>query len=288
MTPIGAPYPALAKLIVFSDLDATLREPETYYFEAIKPALASLSRFAIPVILSSSTTVAEIKKRQNEIGLSYPAIVENGSGVYVPEDYEDVGIDEDEINKGAVGYKRIRMYLDILEHDLRQHFRGFGDMGLAAMCNVTGLPRAQAAIARQRRWSEAGLWLGPIDKLTQFKSALGQFGLTVMQGSSFLTISSAPGKQVLVRRILSSFKAADPACPLIAMALGDAPNDIAMLQVVDVGVVISWRDNDQMRNIEDHRCGVIWRSQTPGPEGWNEAVLAVLNLFPRYGPQRET
>ena len=60
--------------MVFSDLDGTLLDHDSYSFEAAKPALAALVERAIPVVPSTSKTLVELEKLSVEIGLSGAAI----------------------------------------------------------------------------------------------------------------------------------------------------------------------------------------------------------------------
>ena len=76
------PRSRLPELVVFSDLDGTLLDHETYGFEAARPALEALRARRIPLVLASSKTAAEIAPLRARLGFSgCPAIVENGAGV---------------------------------------------------------------------------------------------------------------------------------------------------------------------------------------------------------------
>ncbi len=279
-----APFPVSARLIVFTNLDGTLLDHKTYAFDAALPALQKLRDLDVPIILTSSKTVTEIKKLQADLGLSFPAIVENGAGVFVPDDHSGPEIDQAAINSCARGYKLIRAHLDVLEPELRTYFRGFGDLTTLQVAQVTGVSLKDAALARQRRWSEPGIWLGTKEGLETFKVALCQFGLVVAQGGRFLTISSAPGRHELMKRLVACYKKQDVNRDetLVVMALGNAPNDREMLQDADIGVVIPGARGGEMNDVEVNANGVIWRADHAGPAGWNQTVLAALELFPSY------
>jgi len=57
------------------------------------------------------------------------------------------------------------------------------------------------------------------------------------------------------------------------LALGDSPNDADMLDTADVAVVIRSAKSDQVRPTRPRR---VLRTQTRGPEGWQEAMDALL------------
>ena len=65
------------------------------------------------------------------------------------------------------------------------------------------------------------------------------------------------------------------------LALGDAPNDIEMLQAADFGVIIANPHRNPLPPMPGEGTGRITRTTLAGPAGWNTAVLdliARLNL----------
>lgn len=75
------------ELIVFTDLDGTLLDHDTYDGSSALPALQALRTKDFPLILASSKTGAEIKPLRSELQLErWPATVENGAGELLPED----------------------------------------------------------------------------------------------------------------------------------------------------------------------------------------------------------
>ena len=108
------------------------------------PKLARLAAMGAGVILASSKTAAEIALWQERLGLTdWPAIVENGAALAKgPTDGAD--------------YRRLRAALAALGAP----FRGFGDMDTAEVAALTGLSVEAAGLAKQRAYSEPGLWQG--------------------------------------------------------------------------------------------------------------------------------
>ena len=68
------------RMIIFTDLDATLIDHDTYEFEEARETLDVLRRRSIPVILCSSKTRAEIEVYRERMNLEAPFVVENGGG----------------------------------------------------------------------------------------------------------------------------------------------------------------------------------------------------------------
>ncbi|MFH1490792.1 MAG: HAD-IIB family hydrolase, partial [Pseudomonadota bacterium] len=70
--------------MIFTDLDGTLLDHETYEWKEAEPALNRCKLLRIPLILVSSKTRAEINVIRNELGLTAPFISENGGGIFFP------------------------------------------------------------------------------------------------------------------------------------------------------------------------------------------------------------
>ena len=64
--------------------------------------------------------------------------------------------------------------------------------------------------------------------------------------------------------------------PCKTIALGDAPNDLAMLTEADYPVIIAHPDGYKVE-IPEHQQ--VYYSKATGPAGWNEAMMMLLNQF---------
>jgi len=76
-------------VVVFTDLDGTLLDHQTYEWEEAKPALNRCKALQVPLILVSSKTRAEMDVLRHELGLISPFISENGGGIFFPEEGSD-------------------------------------------------------------------------------------------------------------------------------------------------------------------------------------------------------
>ncbi|MGB8621711.1 MAG: HAD-IIB family hydrolase [Paracoccaceae bacterium] len=249
-------------MIVFTDLDGTLLDHDTYRHDAAAPALARLKGAGVPVVLASSKTAAEVVPLRAELDLSdVPAIVENGAGV--------VGPDES-VEQSNDGYARLREAIDALPAPLRRGFQGFGDWGPEEIAARTGLPIEEARLAADRRFSEPGLWVGEKDDLRPFLDALAVRGLHARDGGRYLTISFGGTKAAQMEAILDRYGAP------FAVALGDAPNDVEMLERADLGIIVANPHRPPLPELPGEAKGHIRRAAGAGPEGWNTAILTLL------------
>lgn len=263
------PIPSDAKIAVFSDLDGTLLDHETYGFEAAKPALKRLAELGIPVILASSKTAAEISCVRVAMGLdAFPAIVENGAGLLPPG--QDAGTDRQE-------HHRLRQVLNRLPRNIRSGFSGFTDWGVTGIQTETGLPLDKAELAAKRMYSEPGLWSGTENMKTAFIAQLEREGVNAREGGRFLTLSFGATKADQMDRLMDKLGAT------YSIALGDAPNDREMLCHADLGIVIHNPHRPPLPELPGEQDGHIIRSTAAGPEGWNDTVLAALNTYSAHG-----
>jgi hypothetical protein len=70
--------------VVFTDLDGTLLDHDTYGWEEALPALERCKRLLIPIVLVSSKTRAEMDQLRIKLSISAPFISENGGGIFSP------------------------------------------------------------------------------------------------------------------------------------------------------------------------------------------------------------
>lgn len=253
-------------IVVFTDLDGTLLDHDTYSFDPALPALAALKAQAIPLVLASSKTEAEMRPIAAAIGIHQPMIVENGAGIA-----NLVNAGGEETNH----YESLRRFLQTLPQHLNGLFEGFGDWSVEQVAMRTGLAPAAAALARQRRFSEPGLFSGSFEQKAEFLARLDAIGYQAVQGGRFLTLMPKTSKAERMAEVIAHYRRTTTG-PVRSIALGDAPNDLAMLEAADRGVIIANPAHAPLPVTERERQGFISRSQKAGPEGWNESILELV------------
>jgi len=210
-------------------------------------------------VLASSKTAAEIAVLQNELGVTdWPTIVENGAGLILPRKREQTHNKHDQ---------SLRHSLENLPDFLRKLFHRFGDMQVSELVKITGLSVENAVLARQRNYSEPGLWNSTDAQLSEFSEALSKHNISVCSCGRSLTQSYGQTKADRMAEVIKQYKSVH------TVALGDAPNDVRMLHLADIGVVVVNPSGKPMSAIENDPHGRIIRTTLPGPHGWNKAML---------------
>lgn len=249
-------------MIVFTDLDGTLLDHDSYRPDAAQPALDLLRAAKVPVVLASSKTAAEIAPLRDSLGFAdVPAIVENGAGLLQPGAGGETGGED---------YARLRSILNNVPGPLRHHYQGFGDWGAGGIAIRTGLSAQDAALAAARHYSEPGLWCGPDDARAAFIGYLETQGVMAREGGRFLTLSFGGTKAGQMDAVLRKYGTP------FSVALGDAPNDVEMLQTADLGIIVANPHRPPLPVLPGEAEGRIRRTQGPGPIGWNGAMLQVI------------
>ena len=253
--------------LIFSDLDGTLLDHAHYGWDPAHAALDRLREDGCGLILATSKTAAEVVELRAALGFAdWPAIVENGGGILSPGDA---------VATGDATYQQLR---DVLA-SLPAGFRGFGDMSAEEVSACSGLSPSDAAKAKARAYSEPGLWTGPDTALDDFLTAARAAGLFVQQGGRFLTLSFGGTKADRMDELTAAMR------PVYTVALGDAPNDIQMLERADFGVIVANAASPEIPRLAGEESGRIRRTTREGPAGWADAIFDILNEHSQTGRQ---
>ena len=256
------------KIIVITDLDGTLLDHNDYSYIAASPALKRLKQQDVPLIFNSSKTAAELVELRRVFDNKEPFVVENGGGIYVPDNSGG----HEKISFG-IGRQTILSVLRQLRNDARL-FVGFSDMDAAEIAECTGLSIEQAEQAMQREFSEPIVWKGDESGRQNFCTELAQHSLISIKGGRFMHISGAINKGEAVRWLREYYKKRYNDEPLI-IALGDSENDKQMLECADFPVII----RSPVQELPDVKADNLLISDDSGPSGWNACVMKLLDLL---------
>ena len=257
-----------SSMVVFTDLDATLLDHETYSYAAADEALGWLREQHIPLVLCSSKTLAEMNVLHAELGLSAPMVTENGAAVAFPSQADGA---EWEIAATGASHDQVLSVIRALRTEHTYDFEGFSDWDVQGVMDHTGLPADRAALSRQRNGTEPILWNDSVERFGAFEAAVEAAGLRIVAGGRFLHVMGRFDKADGMQTVLQHLPHQQPT----VIALGDSPNDAAMLNAADIAVVIQ---SPRAEHLQPGAERVI-RTTGQGPVGWQEAMDLIRQKY---------
>lgn len=269
-----------SKVIVFTDLDGTLLDEKTYSFGRAGEALALLDERGIPLVINSSKTATEIIHYRDLLHNVHPFVSENGGGIFIPKGYFNVlpeGLDFGEkygylcVTLGEP-YRNILKGLDQLK-SMDFTIKGFSDMDVDEIVNITGLSLREAGMAKERDFDEP-LVLDNNVNLKALREAIAGLGFSYTSGGRFIHIVGDSDKGRAVK-VLKDMYLKNTGGDVVTVAIGDNFNDIPMLLYADYPVAVKKGDGaydrDVMREVRD-----VIPAEGIGPAGFNESVIGIL------------
>jgi mannosyl-3-phosphoglycerate phosphatase len=231
--------PNRAKNVVFTDLDGTFLD-EKYDYSKLKPIISQLLALDVALVFCSSKTRAEIEFYREEIGITDPFIVENGSAIFIPKDYFPLNYTYTKMTSSyyivelGVPYSIIRKKLAKVRRQTIVNIVGFGDMTPEEIAKDTGLTLKRAKLAKKRDYDEPFRIMEGNEMETL--NAIKKENLSYTKGNRYFHLlgKSDKGKATIILRDLYSQKFGR----IATFGLGDSPNDLAMLKVVDTPFLI--------------------------------------------------
>ena len=270
-----------SRWLVVTDLDGTLLD-DAYDFSAAAPLLRRLEQQGVPVVPCTSKTAEEVERFQAAAGLSSPYIVENGGAIHFPhpkgwqlETHHQPGPGGGVVMPLGWPSQRLRPLLNTLAAELNTRFFALEDLSREDLMARTGLAPEGAALAARRCWSVPFVLAEDqaieIEAVEAFAAARG---LKVLQGNRFAHLI-APGSDKGLA--LAALRRADPRRRTV-LALGDSPNDQALLDAADQAVVIPGANGPHPRLQPAIAAGDYQLACAPHAVGWADAVATWLAL----------
>lgn len=267
------------KILIFTDLDGTLLNHEDYSYADALPSLAKIRQAAIPLILTTSKTHHEIEMLQIEIGIDDPFIVENGAAICFPPAYanflfKDVNGEPPfqiaQTLQLGISYGRIRAFIE----EIRDQFdiRGFGDMSIVEISDMTGLTFKRAEYAKQRQYTEPFILANDQDIYILQEVAIKR-GIKITKGGRFyhmIGMNQDKGEAVKIVRNIFDRRLGEKH---LTIGLGDSINDLPMLNNVDIPVLIP----NPEKGIMQASIPSLIRAENTGSKGWNDVIWRLLD-----------
>jgi mannosyl-3-phosphoglycerate phosphatase family protein len=266
-------------IVVFSDVDAVLKDPHLPPVAAAVSILRRVLLEDVSLVLCSSRTRAELEFIQQELGVSAPFICENGGAAFIPGGYFDFDVP---IARELPGYQAVefgRTQMEIVQtlHSTAERLRiqivSFRDMSIEEVARECHLPLLQARLAKLREYGERFRILdpSPAPRSRLFK-ALNAARLRCIGGDRYDYVG-APVDSRLGVRVLDDLYRRESAA-VMTIGVTDALRQENLVSLVDYPIMVS---------DEDAASGSV------GVVDWADAIVdAVQDLRGRNVPSMST
>lgn len=269
------------KYLIFTDLDATLLDHDTYSWDPAVPALSALKVRACPVILNSSKTLREMVSLAAEIQTEAPLVCENGALVAIPKDSPLLpSSPADDLMHGYhifyLGKSRaetLSVINSLRSENPSYEYLGYQDWTVEQVAAHTGLPLHKAEQSKDRLGTEPIHWHGTEDDLKAFQEELSAHDLTAVLGGRFIHVAGRFNKATGVKWLLSRYQETFPKITWKTVALGDSPNDTMMLNAAEIAITIP--NHTRL----DPTAPQVIHATEHGPTGWNTEILSLINAL---------
>jgi len=258
------------KKTIFTDLDGTLLEYDTYSFEAAKEALDLVKKNNIPLIFCTSKTRTEIEFWREKIDNKDPFIVENGGGIFIPKNYFEFKFNFNKKDKKyniitlGSSYKKLVSALKKLKKKF--DIIGFHEMSIDQIVEDSGLTRQQAEWAKKREFDEPFKILDLSQKEEIIKE-ISKLNLRYTKGVRYFHLIglSDKGRAVMLLSDLLRHKFGS----IQTIGIGDSENDFPMLDHVEHSFLVKQKNGKYTSSRYNTANDV-------GPRGWQKVVKSEI------------
>ena len=272
-------------LLIFSDLDGTLLDHDTYSFDGAKYALDSLKELGIPLILCTSKTKAEVELWRERLKNTGPFITENGGAIFFCRSFQlnhvtYVEKSDYSVIELGIPHDKLMVHFDTLKERLGGKILGFSEMSIGDLMNLTGLPYEEALLSKERDYTEPFAFFGNQEDQRELLDIVKELNLNLTKGGRFYHLLGANDKGKAVKIVTDIYR--EMFLHLKTVGIGDSYNDLPMLEAVDIPVLVQ-----KPGGVYDDQIDLPYLLHAPGigPVGFNEALLSILSRTEEEGGQ---
>lgn len=247
--------------VIFTDLDGTFLDHNTYSYDAAKTCLEYIKSRRIPLIFVTSKTRVEVEELIKEIDYDISFSVENGAAVFFCSNYKKYdkvfGRPIDEIFNFYNKIKEMFEVVNVYEIDEKE---------LSKMVN---LPVDKIKYLKMREYS-LPFFIKNLELFDDLEKLALNNGFKILKGGRFYhLVGEKQDKGVAVKYIKSILDGKSK-----TIGLGDSANDYDLLKSVDIPIIIKKYNN----SYDEKLCTISHAIKTKqaGPLGWCEALRKIL------------
>ena len=257
------------QIIIFTDLDGSLLDKDTFKFDEIEDYFKDLISGGVKIIPNSSKTEAELLDFNKQYNLNLPFISENGSSIHgLNLIHKDL---PNKISISRPADQIISIYNEIIPNNLKQKINFILKLKLEEQKKIFGLPSTKMMLASKRNYSLPIQFMGNEIEKKEFFKIINNVGLTVQTGGRIMNICDNVNKSKAMSKALRLIsKELDD--EIITIGVGDNENDIEMIKQTNHPCLVKNDNfNSSLINIDN-----LIKSSEPSPLGWADVIKTAI------------
>ena len=191
----------------------------------------------------------------------------------IPNSYKAFEREETLVVELGIHYPQLLEKYQRLKRVFGEKIRGFSEMDVEEIMDLTGLSREDAELARRREYTEPFVFSGGERDEQKLHGEVQALQLNLTRGGRFFHLLGENDKGKAVSIVTGIYK--KELAHLNTVGVGDSANDFPMLQEVDIPVLVQKPDGSYDEKASD--IPNLIRAKGIGPRGWNQALLEIMN-----------
>ena len=261
------------KPFIFTDLDATMLDEDTFSCWPILETIRAIDRSGIFIIPNTSKTEWETKRFLESVALKVPFAIENGAKFIWPRENEcfESSTPRNFVFGTPVAEIERRWATSDLA-DLKNHFRLLDTLERTHQETILGLTSQDLRQCLEREYSQLFVSNAQFRTTSDLFKSLHSNGLKLSRGGRVFTLSGLHDKSGPIHYVRAFYKKLNKEPPPI-IAIGDGENDEEMLRAADIPCVIP-RKNGYCLTLPGSLRPIY--APDPAPFGWRYAAKKAL------------
>ena len=259
-----------SKILIFTDLDGTLLDRDTFEFKKISNYIKDIILKGIIIIPNSSKTREEIDIFNKELKENLPFIVENGAAIYNLNAINSSFPEKISLSRECA--EILEIFESKISYKLKKKCKFVNNLTFDEQIKKFGLPKEKLKYAMNREYTIPLIFDGSKnEKIDLFKS-VRKVGLSLQEGGRIINLCDKTSKAQAMKMVVKIFKKIIKE-KLITLGIGDNFNDLEMIKNSDIPCLV-FNDKFKLEKININNCLV---SKSPAPDGWVEVVKLALD-----------
>ena len=257
------------QIIIFTDLDGSLLDKDTFKFAEIEDYFKKLISKGIKIIPNSSKTESELLdfNKLNNLNLSF--ISENGSSI------QGLNLIHSKLPEKVLLSRSVDQIYNIYNENIPYHLKNkitfILKLNSKEQQEIFGLPLNKMMLALNRNYSLPIQFNGNEIEKNEFIQIMNNAGLTVQTGGRVMNICDNVNKSKAMSKALELIsKKLDE--EIITIGVGDNENDIEMIKQSNYPCLVKNDNfNSSLINIDN-----LITSSEPSPRGWSDVIKTAI------------